>query len=180
MRPAFISIVLASVAVIAALASEKQKGGPKVFTVKSSAFVPDAPIPRKYAYKGEGENVSPPISWAGAPPGTKSFALVCDDPDAPRKEPWVHWVVYRIAASATGLSEGSVSAAAQGKNDFGEPGWGGPMPPKGHGTHHYRFKLRALDTELDLPEGKTRAQIEQAMKSHVLAEATLVGTYERK
>lgn len=172
------------------------------FVLTSDAFRDGQPIPRKHAYKGEGENVSPPLAWSGAPPGTKSFALICDDPDAPSREaprkegPWVHWVVYNIPADATSLpagasgrpAEGSAQAGAakgwaEGTTDFGgEPVYGGPMPPPGSGTHRYFFKLYALDATLSLKSGaaKTKKELLGAMQEHILAETKLMGTYERK
>jgi len=145
--------------------------------VKSSAFADGGAVPRKYT--GEGEDVSPPLSWSNVPEGTKEFALICDDPDAPRPVPWVHWVLYKIPASVRELAEGSSGGAREGRNDFGNTGYGGPMPPPGHGVHHYHFKVYALDTELDLPAGATKDQLLGAMKGHVAAEGELVGTYER-
>lgn len=146
-------------------------------SVTSSAFEPGGRIPKKHT--GEGPDVSPPLGWSGIPDGTKEIALVCDDPDAPRAEPWVHWVVYKIPARSEGLAEGSAGETLEGKNDFGETGYGGPMPPPGHGVHHYHFKIYALDTELELDVGATKAQLLEAMKDHILAEGELVGTYER-
>ncbi len=154
-------------------------------SVSSSAFAAGGRIPEIYAHAPEGRNVSPALSWTGVPPGARELALIVDDPDAPRPEPWVHWVLYGIPVSAGGLSEGASSGpglppgAQEGDNDFGERGWGGPLPPPGHGTHHYRFKLYALDTELDLQAGATKDELLRAMKGHVLAEGELVGTYER-
>jgi len=157
-------------------------------TLTSSAFAEGGRIPREHAYAPEGENMSPALSWSGVPAGTEELALVVDDPDAPRAEPWVHWVVYGIPGDATKIPEGASNGegrlsrpagAVEGKNDFGDLGWGGPLPPKGHGTHHYHFKLYALDTALDLGQGATKAALLGAMKGHVLAEAELVGTYSR-
>ncbi|GIW73027.1 MAG: hypothetical protein KatS3mg102_2569 [Planctomycetota bacterium] len=156
------------------------EGSDKRLSLSSPAFSPGGRIPRRYAYRGEGDNVSPPLRWSGAPAGTRSFALICDDPDAPRAEPWVHWVVYNIPAEATELPEGSAGGAALGVNDFEEQGWGGPMPPRGHGTHHYHFKLYALDTLLEPRAGMTKKGLLRAMQGHILAEAELVGTYERR
>ena len=111
-----------------------------------------------------------------------------DDPDAPRAEPWVHWVVFKIPAGVTEIPQnasagtGTLSqpaGAREGKNDFGDLGWGGPLPPKGHGTHHYHFKLYALDAPLGLAPGATKAELLRAMRGHVLAETELVGTYSR-
>lgn len=158
------------------------------FTLSSSAFAANQPIPKKHT--GEGPDVSPALTWAGAPAGAKSFALICDDPDAQSVagHVWVHWVVYGIPATTTALPENvaktdSVAAlggAKQGMTDFKRVGYGGPMPPRGHGVHHYHFKLYALDTELNLPAKVIKKQVEDSMKGHILAQAELVGTYERR
>ncbi|MBI4860155.1 MAG: YbhB/YbcL family Raf kinase inhibitor-like protein [Candidatus Riflebacteria bacterium] len=148
--------------------------------VTSPTFAANAAIPKKHAYQGEGSNVSPALAWTGAPATTKEFALICDDPDAPRDKPWVHWVLYGMPAGTTSLPEGGSGKALQGKNDFGKPGWGGPMPPKGHGIHHYRFRVYALDVALAKGPGLTKAELLEAMKGHVVAEGELVGTYERR
>ncbi len=152
--------------------------------LQSTAFAADAEIPSRYTC--EGEDVSPPLAWSGAPAGTKSFALVVDDPDAPDpaapKMTWVHWVLYDIPASAGGLLEDVDPAmlpagTREGVNDWGRTGWGGPCPPIGR--HRYFHKLYALDTVLgDLGRPK-KAALEKAMKGHVLAEAVLVGTYRK-
>jgi Raf kinase inhibitor-like YbhB/YbcL family protein len=144
----------------------------------SSAFEEGAPIPRKFT--ADGSNVSPPLEWVEAPADTVSFALICDDPDAPRGT-WVHWVLFNIPAEKTGLPENvaphSIGARA-GKNDFGKLGYGGPAPPRGK-PHRYYFKLYALDRTLDLAEGATKQRVESAMKNHIQAEAQLMGTYGR-
>lgn len=147
--------------------------------VSSPAFNPGSPIPKKYAYPPEGENVSPPISWSGLPKGTREIALICDDPDAPRAEPWVHWVVYRIPPDRRGFEEGSTGGAVEGRNDFGKTGWGGPLPPRGSGPHHYHFKVYALDQAVDLKPGATKSELLKAIRGHVLGQGELVGTYER-
>lgn len=159
------------------------------FTLTSTAFRAGAAIPRKYT--GEGADVSPPLLWTDPPNGTQQFGLVCDDPDAPSAEPWVHWVIYGIAADVRALPEGIAAgkpqldkpiAARQGKNSWDSGvtiGYRGPMPPPGHGTHHYHFKLYALDRKLDLAPSATKSQLAAAMKGHVLAEAELIGTYQR-
>jgi hypothetical protein len=150
--------------------------------LESSAFRDGAPIPATHSR--DGGDVSPPLSWTDPPAGTRSFALVCDDPDAPRGT-WVHWVLWDIPAAARSLAEGAGSSekpaggGVHGSNDFEERRWGGPAPPRGHGVHHYRFHLYALDAELTLKPGATRAALDDAMKGHVLADATLVGTYRR-
>ena len=150
-------------------------------SLRSSAFAANASIPTKYTC--EGEDVSPPLAWSDAPPGTKSFALIVDDPDAPDpKAPrmvWVHWVLYNLPADATALPEGAAppAGAKQGRNDFKRVGYGGPCPPVGR--HRYFHKLYALDVVLPDLGSATKAQLEQAMKGHVLATAELVGTYEK-
>jgi hypothetical protein len=147
----------------------------------SPAFEPGATIPQRHT--GDGKDVSPSLRWSGAPAGTKSFALICDDPDAPRGT-WVHWVLFNLPADQAELAEGVPATpelpggAKQGKNDFGNHGYGGPAPPRGK-PHRYIFKLYALDTVLELPAGATKQQLEQAMKGHVLAQGQLMGTYSR-
>jgi Raf kinase inhibitor-like YbhB/YbcL family protein len=141
----------------------------------SSAFAEGQTIPRDFT--GDGKDKSPPLQWSGAPDGTRSFALICDDPDAPRGT-WVHWVLYRVPTDVQELAEGSSGGARQGKNDFGKIGYGGPAPPRGK-PHRYFFKLYALDAVPDLPEGATKQQLEQAMKGHVLAQSQLMGAYGR-
>lgn len=159
------------------------------FKLTSSVFSHGGTIPRKFT--GEGDDVSPPLAWEGAPAGTKEFTLVCDDPDAPAGV-WVHWVIYGIPANVRSLPEGVKSnaaelhepvAARQGKNSWPSGvtiGYRGPMPPPGHGTHHYHFKLYALDAQLHLPPGADKQQLLDAMKGHVLGDTELMGTYERK
>ena len=148
-----------------------------MFTIKSRAFQQSERIPRKYA--GEGENVSPPIEWSEAPQGTREFALICDDPDAPTPQPWVHWVVYGIPSEAHELPEGRAPQATQGLNAKGAEGYTGPMPPPGHGEHHYHFRLYALDRPLMPTRDMDKSRLLEAMRGHVLAESELVGTYER-
>jgi hypothetical protein len=146
--------------------------------ITSSAFDHGSVIPKKHT--GEGPDVSPPLAWTGVPPGTKELALICDDPDAPRPTPWVHWVLHGLAPTLTGLREGDAGGGVEGMTDFGRVGWGGPMPPKGHGVHHYHFKLHALKEPVTLARGSTKDQLLVAMKGKVLAEAELIGTYERR
>jgi Raf kinase inhibitor-like YbhB/YbcL family protein len=151
----------------------------------STAFAQGQPIPRKYT--GEGANVSPPLSWSALPQGTKELVLICDDPDAPGGT-WVHWVVYKVPAAATGLPEDvggadgrqpELSSMVEGRNSFGETGYGGPMPPPGHGKHRYFFRLYALDSELALEPGLDKVAILEAIVGHIVAEGELMGTYER-
>jgi len=147
----------------------------------STAFKSESSIPKHYT--GDGADQSPPLHWTEPPSGTKSLALICDDPDAPRST-WVHWVLFNLPPSTRKLEEGVPTTATldngakQGKNDFGNNGYGGPAPPKGK-VHRYFFKLYALDVLLDLPSGATKAQLEVAMKGHILAEGQLMGTYNR-
>jgi Raf kinase inhibitor-like YbhB/YbcL family protein len=155
-------------------------------TVRSQAFEAGQAIPHKYT--GEGEDVSPPLRWSGVPAQAKSLAMIVDDPDAPTNEPFVHWVIYNIGPQAQSLHEGiekaerpaSPAGAAQGVNNQDAAGYMGPMPPKGHGVHHYHFRLYALDADLALAPGLTKAKLLAAIKSHVIAEGEIVGTYERK
>jgi len=157
----------------------------QIMTMKiaSPAFVEGGEIPRQYTC--DGEDFSPALHWGGVPVGTKSLALIVDDPDAPDpaapKMTWVHWVVYNIPPSVVGLPEGADAASLppvtrQGLNDWKRAGWGGPCPPVGR--HRYFFKLYALDTELPDLGLATKNKVLQAMVGHVLAEAQLVGTYQ--
>jgi Raf kinase inhibitor-like YbhB/YbcL family protein len=145
----------------------------------SAAFQPGATIPKQYT--GDGADHSPPLRWSEPPAGTKSLALICDDPDAPRGT-WVHWVLFNLPGQTRELAEGVPmtetlgNGAEQGKNDFGKIGYGGPAPPKGK-PHRYFFKLYALDGSVDLPAGATKAQLVEAMKGHILAEGQLMGHY---
>ena len=143
----------------------------------NKGYIPDG-------YTCDGKNISPEISWSGAPQKTASFALICDDPDAPFGT-WTHWVVYNIPADVSKLDEnlpkegelkGGVS---QGVNDFGEIGFGGPCPPAGK-AHRYFFRLYALDMMLKLDKGAAKKNVEKAMVGHILAEASIYGLYQRK
>lgn len=149
--------------------------------VESAAFKEGEVIPRKYTC--DGADISPPLSWSGIPEGTKSIALISDDPDAPMGT-WVHWVVYDLPPNATGLpekvpSERTLSnGAKQGMTDFRRIGYGGPCPPGG--VHRYFFKVYALDTVLNLDPGATKKLLLKAMEGHVLGEGELVGKYKRQ
>lgn len=149
------------------------------FTVESSAFRNGEPIPDRHVR--DGENLSPPLRWRDAPPGTRSFALVAEDPDAPRGT-FRHWAVYNIDGARTELPEGATAESrGHGVNDFGNAHYDGPQPPKGHGVHHYHFRLMALDVEtLDLPPKADVEAVAAAARPHVLAEAELVGTFENR
>ena len=147
----------------------------------SSAFRQGEKIPSKFT--GDGADVSPALAWPVAPFGTRSFALICDDPDAPRGT-WVHWVLFNVPSDQQALEEGVpttaklANGALQGTNDFGKIGYGGPAPPPGK-PHRYFFKLYALDAVLPLPEGTTKSQLVNAMKGHVVDEGELMGTFQR-
>ncbi len=145
------------------------------FSLESSAFDNARAIPSRQSC--EGEDVSPPLRWMNVPEGTRSLALVVDDPDAPGGV-FTHWLAWGLDPAAGGLGEGE-PAPAEGRNDFGTTGYRGPCPPPGHGRHRYVFRLYALDTELELGAGAAKAELEQAIEGHVLTTAELVGTYER-
>jgi Raf kinase inhibitor-like YbhB/YbcL family protein len=155
--------------------------------LESSAFQNNQPIPRRNTE--DGVNISPPLNWTGAPAGTGEFALICDDPDAPTEKPWVHWLIYGIPGDITGLPEGqprkdpldSPKGSRQGENSFKRDriGYRGPAPPPGHGTHHYHFRLYALDNRLNLGGGVQKETLLAAMEGHVLETAELIGTYQR-
>ncbi len=151
------------------------------FTIQSSDFTNGGDIPR--AFTCEGEDRSPALSWSGAPEGTKAFALIADDPDAPAGT-WVHWVIFNIPAKAQSLPAGVekkeqlADGSKQGRNDFRKVGYGGPCPPPGK-PHRYFFKLYALGSELTLPAGASKADVERAMAAHTLGKAELMGRYKR-
>ena len=146
----------------------------------STAFETGNAIPTKHT--GEGDDVSPALAWADAPEGTQSFAIICHDPDAPLVTPgrygFVHWVLYNIPATVSQLAEGC-GDYTQGNSDFGKPGYGGPMPPEGHGTHNYFFWLLALDQELNLESGLTMWDLLEKTEPRVIGMNRLVGTYRR-
>ena len=168
----------------AAIVLAQQGEATDIVVLNSSAFEPNGPIPAKYTC--EGEDVSPALSWSGVPSGTKSLALIVDDPDAPDpaapKMTWVHWVLYDVPPSAQGLPEAAgvnslPRGTREGLNDWKRKGYGGPCPPIGR--HRYFFKLYALDTDLgDLGE-PTKARLKKAMAGHILGEVQLVGTYQK-
>jgi len=149
--------------------------------VASAAFAAGSAIPTKYTCMGQ--DVSPPITWEKIPEGTKSIALICDDPDAPMGT-WVHWVIFNIPPDKTGLPEAVPpdpklpDGSTQGINDFRRHGYGGPCPPPGK-PHRYFFKVYALDTVLDLGSTATKRDVEKAMEGHILAQGELMGTFRR-
>jgi Raf kinase inhibitor-like YbhB/YbcL family protein len=146
--------------------------------VASSAFAPNAPLPR--ACTSDGEGSPPPLAWANAPAETRSFVVVCEDPDAPLPDPFVHWIAYGIPAAARGIDAQSVTDWTQGKNTKLSIGFTPAAPPPGHGLHHYHFQVFALDEALDLDAGAGRGELLDRMQGHVLAWGELVGTYRRK
>lgn len=156
-------------------------GHAMAFELKSAVFAPGATIPAQHTC--DGADLSPPLEWTSPPAGTKGFALVCEDPDAPRGL-WVHWVLWAIPATATALPEGLKpeqtlpDGSRHGRNDFGKPGYNGPCPPRG-APHRYVFRLYALDAVPRLEPGATRPQLLDAIRGHVLGETELVGRYGR-
>jgi len=156
--------------------------------LSSTAFAQGQPIPDQYT--GVGQDISPPLSWSGVPQDAKELVLICDDPDAPSKEPWVHWVIYKIPAGVTGLPAAippdkrlkNPPGALQGKNSWpmGQTiGYRGPMPPPGSGPHRYYFRLYALEAKLPVESGLSKKTLLQEIEGHVLAEGQLMGTYQR-
>ena len=150
----------------------------------TSAFKSGEHIPKHFS--GEGENVSPAVKWSAVPEGTRELVLLVHDPDAPRGD-FVHWVLYNIPPQMNSLPENvsktdkpqEIPGAAQGVNSGGQLGYMGPMPPRGHGMHHYHFQVFALDKALDLKPGLTRDEVMSKIKGHIIASGELVGTYER-
>jgi Raf kinase inhibitor-like YbhB/YbcL family protein len=152
------------------------------FVIRSPAFEEGGNIP--VVHTCDGDDRSPPLLWSGEPPGTRAFALIVHDPDAPAGD-WVHWVLYDLPGSCHELPEGIPSRAKvtglgrQGKNDFRRLGWGGPCPPRGP-AHHYRFRLLALDEAPETPPDASRERLLEALHGHVLGEAVLTGRYQRR
>lgn len=149
-------------------------------SITSTAFAEGRPIPPLYSCRGK--DISPPLAWSGAPGGVKSFALILDDPDAPMGT-YVHWVIYNIPAASQGLPDSVPSrpklddGSLQGSNSSGGMGYAGPCPPSG--THHYHFKLYALDSVLALSSGATKEEVLKAMQAHVLGQGELIGTFSK-
>ncbi|HXX45644.1 MAG TPA: YbhB/YbcL family Raf kinase inhibitor-like protein [Candidatus Acidoferrales bacterium] len=149
------------------------------FQITTTAFRDSAAIPRKFTC--DGPDVSPALAWSDPPSGTKSLAIIVDDPDAPAGT-WVHWVLYDLPADTRKLPEGVEkdrelkNGALQGRNDFGKIGYNGPCPPRGS-EHRYFFKLYALDSKTGLKAGATKSDLERAISRHVLAQAQFIGTY---
>ena len=150
-------------------------------TLTSSAFEDQERIPREYT--GDGEDLSPPLSWEGVPEGTQGLVLICDDPDAPSGT-WDHWILYDVSPQNTNLEEGIpaedvvAGVGKQGRNDFGNIGYGGPAPPRGK-PHHYSFRLYAVGAPTGLDPGASKQDVLDAIQDHTLAQAELVGLYGR-
>ncbi len=150
------------------------------FLLSSPAFNTGHPIPKRFTC--DGEDLSPPLFWKEAPTQVKSFALIVDDPDAP-KATWIHWVIYNLPASCNNLPEGIpgilqlLEGGVHGNNSWSKPGYGGPCPPSG--THRYYFKLYALDRQLQIASGATKTALLAAMEGHILDHAELMGTFNR-
>jgi Raf kinase inhibitor-like YbhB/YbcL family protein len=178
-------VVLLAAVVMAVFAANaaypKEEATKMTIQIASPAFKEGQPIPKRHTC--EGPDLSPALEWTGVPEGSKSLALICDDPDAPMGT-WVHWVLFNLPPHAKGLAENVAkkpvldNGAKQGVSDFKRPGYGGPCPPPGK-PHRYYFKLYALDAMLDLKEGAKKKDLEKAMEGHILAQGQLMGTYQR-
>ncbi len=180
--------VLVAAAIAFANATSLAAQSPATFIVESPAMQTGVTMPRYYS--PDGRNVSPPLAWRGLPEGTRQLAVLCQDHGAGRPPPWVHWVIYNIPSSATGLPEGipfdpsepvpeAIAGATQGNNSWGLPMYRGPAPP-GTSVHHYHFAVFALDSELDLPPGLTRNELLDAIEGHVIGLGSMVPLYSRQ
>ncbi|OGU42353.1 MAG: phosphatidylethanolamine-binding protein [Ignavibacteria bacterium GWB2_35_12] len=177
----FFSVIITFLFLLTDVSQSQRKGDTKMsIRITSTAFTEGGMIPEIYTC--EGRDISPPLSWSNLPEGTKSIALINDDPDAPMGT-WVHWVIYNIPPIETGLKEGIPSekvlpnGTKQGITDFRRVGYGGPCPPSG--THRYFFKIYALDTMLELESGAAKGQLLTAMEGHILGTGQLIGKYKR-
>lgn len=179
LRTAHAALVLATARLLRPLVAVAQEAD-TMFRLKSGAFRDRERIPQRYSCQGE--NISPPLSWSGAPDGTQSFALVCYDPDAPGRT-FYHWAIYDLPADRATLPEdfprgAEAGGSRQAINDFGDSGYGGPCPPRGHGIHHYHFELFALRTaKLGLAADAGCPAVEMAAKRQAIAAAELIGLY---
>jgi Raf kinase inhibitor-like YbhB/YbcL family protein len=186
------ALLPSALALALALAGSVGSAAGAKFRLSSTDIKAGGVIADKFVFQGfgcKGDNLSPALSWSGAPPGTQSFALLVHDPDAPTGGAgWWHWVVYDIPASAMSIAQGAGTAkgerlpqgAMQGVTDFGAPGWGGPCPPEGGGTHHYHFTLHALKVaKLEIPPGATAALIGYMVNANSLGKASFTGLYGR-
>ena len=180
-------VLAAAVAIALSATYVFAQAAPAALTVTSPTLTAGQPIPK--AHSADGENTSPAFAWTGAPATTRSFALICDDPDVPMPQPFVHWVIYNIPATAKGLPANipidpaaampaEIAGAIQGPSGFRRPIYRGPAPPPGK-VHNYHFTLYALDVA-DLAPGLNKAQLVEAMAGHIVGQGELVATYERK
>jgi Raf kinase inhibitor-like YbhB/YbcL family protein len=180
-----LTIVLLAVLLVACRGAAQETAAiveaPVSIELASPAFAPGEAIPARYTC--DGDDISPPLQWQGTPAAAQTLALIMDDPDAPRGT-WVHWLLYNIPATATGLPEAvgpsgpGPGGSVQGNNSWNRAGYGGPCPPSG--AHRYFFKLYALDTELDLAAGASKEALLAAMEGHILAQGELMGAYRRQ
>jgi Raf kinase inhibitor-like YbhB/YbcL family protein len=180
------SVVLVCAATLIGFALQPE---PQKITVTSPAFTHGQPLPVDYT--ADGKNISPPLTWSNLPAATKEIAVIHEDPTAPTPQPFVHWVIYKIPATAKGLPENisadpaaamppELTGAVQGVSGFRRPGYRGPAPPKPGRVHEYHFIVYALDAPLDVQVGLTKTQLLEAMKGHIIGQGEIVGTYERK
>jgi Raf kinase inhibitor-like YbhB/YbcL family protein len=164
----------------AAAAAAPAPSAPQTISITSTAFGQGQRIPARYTYDGAG--VSPPLAWTNLPPKTVALALIVQDPDAPSGLPFGHWILADLPPTLNGLKEGVThfpKGVIVGKNDFGDEAYGGPAPPPDGKTHHYHFRIFALDARLNLQAGPSRDDLLNAMQGHILAEGDLMGTYNR-
>lgn len=187
MRP--VTTLALALGLMAAAPLTARAQAPAALTVTSSVLTQGQPMPVDYT--ADGKNISPPIAWSNVPAGTKELALICEDPIAPTPQPFVHWIVYKIPATAKGLPENMPSDAAtpmpgelkgtiQGLSGFRRPMWRGPAPPKPGVAHQYHFIVYALDAPLEVAEGLNKTQLLEAMKGHIIGQGEIMATYERK
>jgi Raf kinase inhibitor-like YbhB/YbcL family protein len=186
-RPLRVSALLLTVCLIAACGQRPKRSGmlqaaaSGSLRVSSKAFQPGSEIPSQYTCSGR--DISPPLAWTAAPSRTKSLALIVDDPDAPGKT-WVHWVAYNLPADLRSLPEAVpkgpevTGGGRQGRNDFGDLGYGGPCPPPGK-AHDYHFKVYALDRKLELKSGARKQEVVEAMRGHILSTGELIAIFKR-
>ena len=179
---------IALVALLALPAVVTAQQQPVQITVTSPAFTHGQPLPVDYT--ADGKNISPPLAWSNLPAGTREIAVIHEDPTAPTPQPFVHWVIYKIPATATGLPENisadpatpvpaELTGALQGVSGFRRPGYRGPAPPKPGRVHEYHFIVYALSEPLDVQAGLTKTQLLEAMKGKIIGQGEIVGTYER-
>ncbi len=173
-----LAIVLSTACQTSSGATEDLGGSAVTFKIESPSFANGATIPKDFTC--EGQNKSPELRWSDVPANAKSFTLIMDDPDAPGGT-WTHWVLFNIPAATQKLAESSKALGVEATTSFGNPGYGGPCPPRGNGPHRYFFTLYALDVDsLNLKSGAARRDVEAAMKNHIVGKAQWMGKYERK